>query len=433
MTDRRRLLEIASRGLFDRALVDGTDFATKYLELSASGDAVVPSEQDGRPLFLINTPTGAEHVLETHADGYDHPQHPYKELEGRLAPTGSMLLRFGAPEPQRTIARTHREVVAAAADGGRALVEASDGGPVDLELELKALFLRLMVRLLFDVETDGLARPFARAIHYLEECWVKKRRVPADRERWLSEEEERLYGWALEIRDLLADHVIRRAGLETPAGRTPEDLRYAIADTLLNGYVALAETACWTLYRLARHEEVRSGVQEEIDRQLGAGSWDDAGTFRELRRSRSAISETLRLYPPAWVVGRRAVRADRVEGVEIPADSHVVVSPLAMHRHPGLWDDPLRFRPERFEPQRVRARHRYAYLPFGGGPRRCPAGPPALSYLQTVLAVLLYAFDVAVEAAEDLQPRALVSLRPHPAPTARFSERRPIPRDGIGS
>lgn len=423
MTEPARLLEAAADGLFDRQLLPERRDADRYIELAASGEPVVRFTADGIERFLINTPEGAERVLETHRSNYGGPPHPYRDLVDQLAATGTLMLHQPTADPADAARRTHDELVSVAVSTGRSLVASSADAPLDLELEAQKLFVRLVVRLLFEVDLGELAEPFVRAVGYLEECWGKRRFVAKDAGPWLTEDEERLYRSGQELKKLVAAHIVREAGIEPAPERTESQLLEAVADTMINGYVAQAETLCWALYRLGLHPDVRAAVQEEVDGQLAGGLEEDPQAFQGLRTTRNVIHETLRLYPSAWVLGRRSMADDRISGVEVPAEARVVVSPLAMHRRAALWEEPERFDPGRFDPERTRARPRYAYLPFGRGPRRCPAGPMAISYLQRVLAVLLHRFEISVDTERPVRLRGLVALHPYPRVDARFSLR----------
>jgi cytochrome P450 len=129
-----------------------------------------------------------------------------------------------------------------------------------------------------------------------------------------------------------------------------------------------------------------------------------------------AVKEALRLYPPAAAFGRRSVAADRIGGHRIPAGSVVVLSPWATHRRPDCWPDPERFDPDRFDPDRfapaaASGRPRYAWFPFGGGPRACIGGQFALTEAVVATAVLLAGHQLRCDAAP-VPLAAAITLRP---------------------
>ncbi|BCL12765.1 cytochrome P450 [Micromonospora sagamiensis] len=173
----------------------------------------------------------------------------------------------------------------------------------------------------------------------------------------------------------------------------------------------------WLWPHLDEHPEVADQLYEEINRVVG-----DEPVRREhlgeLRYTRMVLDELLRLYPIGWLIPRRAVAADVVGGVRIEAGATVVASPLITQRMSAFWDRPDEFDPERFRPERVRARHRYAHFPFGGGPHQCLG--MYLFYLeaQLIVATMLsrYRFRLAqpgvpgLRLAAALRPRRRVEL-----------------------
>ena len=130
-----------------------------------------------------------------------------------------------------------------------------------------------------------------------------------------------------------------------------------------------------------------------------------------LRYARAAIEETMRLFPPVWVFVRQAVEPDQLGDYDITAGSMVVLSQYITHRHPDLWPDPERFDPERFGPEQSASRHRYAYFPFGGGPRVCLGSHFAM--LEAVLAVAIIAqhHGLKLVPGQDIRPRMVGTLR----------------------
>ncbi|CAA9420127.1 MAG: Cytochrome P450, partial [uncultured Rubrobacteraceae bacterium] len=124
------------------------------------------------------------------------------------------------------------------------------------------------------------------------------------------------------------------------------------------------------------------------------------------------VDETLRLYPPAWITNRQAIAEDEILGHRIPAKSFVSLSPYVLHRHPDFWERPDAFDPERFAPGRDNGRPRFAYFPFGGGPRQCIGQSMALVEAQLVLATVLARCRLRPASHRPVEAEALATLRP---------------------
>jgi cytochrome P450 len=130
-----------------------------------------------------------------------------------------------------------------------------------------------------------------------------------------------------------------------------------------------------------------------------------------LQYTTMVIQEAMRLYPPVWALTRRAVRADQIGGYDIPAGADVMICPYTLHRHPGFWPEPDRFDPGRFDPARAAPAHRYAYIPFGAGPRVCVGSH--LGMLEATLVAATVARRLRLTLAPDwsVQAEAMLSLR----------------------
>ena len=158
---------------------------------------------------------------------------------------------------------------------------------------------------------------------------------------------------------------------ETKAGMSERELLDEILTLVVAGHETTASTLNWTWWLISQHPEVERRLHEEQDRvgPLGAGA-----TYADLERvpwTLAVLQEALRLYPPAWILTRRTIGPDRLGGYAVPAGTDVFLSPFVIHRHPAFWDNPERFDPTRFEAGRSDVRHKFAYLPFGAGPRHC--------------------------------------------------------------
>jgi cytochrome P450 len=164
-----------------------------------------------------------------------------------------------------------------------------------------------------------------------------------------------------------------------------------------------------------------------VDAVLGSGPagrpprWSD---YAELTWTRQVLDETLRLYPPAWVVTRRALADDVLAGVEVPEGSLVILCTYALHRHPSAWPDPERFDPARFDPDRRGELQRTAYAPFGSGPRLCIGRDFALLEGALLLARISQRYVLRPASRRPVETDALVTIRPRQGLVVRL-ERRP--------
>jgi cytochrome P450 len=210
--------------------------------------------------------------------------------------------------------------------------------------------------------------------------------------------------------DLLAMMLAARDE-ETGAGMSDKQLRDEVATILMAGHETTANALNWTFYLLAAHPSVRATVEAEVARVLGprAANADDV---EKLNYTRQVIEESMRLYPPAHIISRRALAADELDGVHVPAGATVVISPWVMHRHRKWWDEPERFDPGRFTPERAAARPRFAYLPFGGGPRICIGAAFALTEAVAILATVVKRYRLRLAPGFQVAPVGLITLRP---------------------
>jgi cytochrome P450 len=205
-------------------------------------------------------------------------------------------------------------------------------------------------------------------------------------------------------------------------------LRDEVMTIFLAGHETTANALTWTWYLLSRNPDAEARLHDELDRVLG-GRTPSFADLRELPYSRMVIEETLRLYPPAWAIGRFAAGDDEVGGYRIPATSQLVMSPYVTHRHPEFWDLPEAFDPERFLPEKAAGRPRFAYFPFGGGPRQCIGADFAMIEAQLALATVAQRYRLRLPPGRVVEPEPLVTLRPkggmpmHLQPRDRLHER----------
>ncbi len=171
-------------------------------------------------------------------------------------------------------------------------------------------------------------------------------------------------------------------------GKTRDQrLRDQVMTFIGAGVETAAQALSWAWYLLACHAEVSDRLKAELNDVLG-GSPPEPADLPRLSYTRMVLDEVLRLYPPAAVIPRQAEAADDIGGFEIRKNARVLLSPYVTHRHSAFWPEPAAFRPERFAPGREAVRHRFAYLPFGAGPRVCIGQHFALMEMHLALATL---------------------------------------------
>ncbi len=198
---------------------------------------------------------------------------------------------------------------------------------------------------------------------------------------------------------------------ETGEGMDPMQLRDEVKTIFLAGHETVSNALTWTWYLLALHPEVRDKVEAEVDRVLGGKPL----VFEQLALlpySRRVIEESMRLYPPAHTMSRTAVGPDRFDEVEVPAGAIITICPHATHRNPALWPEPERFDPDRFAPDRAQGRHRFAYLPFGGGPRICIGHSYATVETLAILATVTQRWRLDLVPGRPVEPIGSITLRP---------------------
>ncbi|HSQ61826.1 MAG TPA: cytochrome P450, partial [Polyangiaceae bacterium] len=198
---------------------------------------------------------------------------------------------------------------------------------------------------------------------------------------------------------------------ETGERMTDQHLRDELITMVAAGHETTANALSFALYLLSKHPDWLRAVRKEADDVLG----DRAPRFEDVRRlttTAMVVEETLRLYPPAWMFERQAQEDDVIAGYGIPKDTVVGISPFVLHRSPALWENPEGFDPLRFSPEAKEARHKYAYLPFGGGPRTCIGNVFAMTEATVVLAMIVRSFRLELLPGHVLELDPLITLRP---------------------
>lgn len=187
-----------------------------------------------------------------------------------------------------------------------------------------------------------------------------------------------------------------------------------IRDEVITFYIAGQETTanalCWTLYLISGHKEVEARITREVESVLD-GRLPGYQDVKSLEYLGNTVKESLRMYPPAWVVTRRAIEDYEVRGYTIPAGADIYMSQNVVHYDPRFYKDPEKFIPERWE-NSENSLHRFAYFPFGGGPRRCIGEPFALMEAVLIIAVIASKWKLNLDPGFRVEAQPLITLRP---------------------
>jgi len=403
----------------------------------------------GRHRLLVNSAAAIRHVLVDNHANYRRTPATFRILRpiignGLFLSTGEdwkHQRRTVAPAfAPRTIPVIARHVATAAAEAVTAL-SADAGGPIDLFAAIQHLALEIAGRSMFSLETRrhgaelrsrlmrygrGLGRPYVldlllplsipsprdlpRAL--FRPGWMRLiDRLIAERRRLPTEEAPR------DLLDLLA----AARDPETGATFSATQLRDQVATMLVAGHETTAVTLFWSLYLLAAAPAEQEKVAAEVA-GLELGPEAAAETLPKLVQTRAVVSEALRLYPPAFVMVREAIGADTVGGVPITPGTLVMITPWVLHRHRRLWRDPDAFDPSRFLPGAPPI-DRFAYLPFGAGPRVCVGAQFALTEATLVLATLVQNFRLTVETTRPVLPVGVITTQPDHSPPFTLTPR----------
>ncbi|MFN2546921.1 MAG: cytochrome P450 [Myxococcales bacterium] len=207
--------------------------------------------------------------------------------------------------------------------------------------------------------------------------------------------------------DDLLSMLMEARDADTGEAMDDRQLRDEAMTIFLAGHETTANALAWTWLLLSRYPAALRELREELSQVLGGRS-PTADDLPRLKFTRMLLEESMRLYPPAWIIARSASGADEIGGYSIPAGSIVFVAPYVVHRHPKYWSDPEGFDPHRFEKEPPRG----AYFPFGGGPRQCIGNGFAMMEAQLVLATMAQRVKFELVPGHPVEPEPSITLRP---------------------
>jgi len=391
-------------------------------------------------MLMISDPEGVRRVLVDNVANY-----PKNEMSDRFF---SAMFGEGLLSTDGAKWRSHRKVMAPSFDPrsvaayAPAMAEAAnafaerwaarpDGAPIDIAEEMKTLTLEIICRTMFSSDADELVAVAGDAFNRSQDALafsvldilpiIGPRRIKAKQDairadfrvmdaaiyRMIAAREQN----PAAPKDLLG-RLIAARNPDDGAGLSASEARDEVITIFMAGHETTAVTMTWVWYLLSQRPDEAAKLHAELDAVLG----DRAPTAEDLPRlayARMVVEEAMRLYPPAPAVSIRIARGvDEICGVKVRRGDQIFVSPWLLHRHRQLWDDPMRFDPERFTPERSAGRPRFAYLPFGGGPRVCIGASLAMTEATLILAALARRFRPRLADGADVRLQSRITLRP---------------------
>jgi cytochrome P450 len=386
-------------------------------------------------VFLLNHPDFIRDVLVTNQRNF---------VKGRGLERAKRLLGEGLLTSEGELHQRQRRLVQPAfhrqriAGYGNTMVGCAtmarerwrDAALYDMHAEMMRLTLAIVGKTLFDADVEGEAVAVGTALDTLMELFnvfsmplgglLEKLPLPATRRFQQSRDrlETTIDRMIAQRRATGEDHgdllsmLLLAQDDEGDAGRMSDiQVRDEALTLFLAGHETTANALTWTWYLLSQHPDAEAQLHAELDTAL-AGRLP---TFEDLTRlpyTRMILAESMRLYPPAWVIGRRALNEYKVGGYRIPADSIVLTSQWVMHHDPRYYPEPFRFDPQRWTPAAQAERPKFAYFPFGAGPRVCIG--ESFAWMEAILLLVTIAqrWRMRLAPGQQVALRPTITLRP---------------------
>jgi cytochrome P450 len=304
------------------------------------------------------------------------------------------------------------------------------GQVLNLSDEMMHVTLRIVAKTLFDTDITGSSDKVAEALEVMLHSVTEYSRSIIKIPEWIPTPARRRKRWSIETMDAIIMQIIqaRRASGEDSgdllsmlmqarddegAPMSDRQLHDEALTIVLAGHETTANALTWTLYLLSQNPDIEAKLYEEVSSVLG----DRTATLADVERlvyTEQVVKEGMRLYPPAWSLGRQINKGAKVEigGYVIPERTSLIVASYVTHRDPRWFPDPERFDPERFTSENEKALPRYAYFPFGGGPRICIGNSFAMMEAKLILATIVQKHRLTLVPGHPVVPEPLITLRP---------------------
>lgn len=303
---------------------------------------------------------------------------------------------------------------------------------INLSHDMMEMTLNIVCRAMFSLDVNDASEVVNREFNIANEKLIKRMMNPLQLPLWVPTSSNRKEKHAYKAIHEVVAAVIekRRQGgdkryddllamlMETKDEDTGEmmsdsQIKDEVVTIFLAGHETTAVALTWLFHCLEENPEVESKLLQEAQTVLD-GKVATLENIPQLEYTKMVIDETLRLYPPAWIIGRHSYEDDEVGGYSIPKDTNCLIPVYYIHRDETYWPEPLRFIPERFSKENSKNRHKFIYFPFGGGPRQCIGNNFALMEMQLIVPVLLQYFHLQKPRDFKFEQDPLITMRPKP-------------------
>lgn len=387
-------------------------------------------------IYFLNHPDYIQHVMLDNWQNYGRDTFQYNNFryvtgDGLLTTDGDFWLRH-----RRLIQPSfHRQRLVGLVDKMVAVIDrmmtrwhniAKAGETIDIDEEMMRVALEIVGQALFSIDLTDDAHDLAHDMLELLDYVVFRAKIlivpppiiPIPRNirfrRNLKQFDNLIYGLIEQRRATPTDdddllNMLLQSTFQDGTYMSDQEVRDECLTMLIAGYETVAAGLTWSFYLLSQHHDVRDKLEAEADALAHAPTFADVA---ELGYTEQIFNEALRLYPPNWIISRNALAEDEIGGYYIPAKALVVLSSYAVHHNPDIWPDPYQFDPDRFTPDKVKARSKFAHIPFGGGPHLCIGKDFALVEAKLVLATVAQQFRLEVAEGVVVEPLPQVTIRP---------------------
>jgi cytochrome P450 len=396
-------------------------------------------------VYFLNHPDLIEAVLVRNYQNFlkDHVVRKSRWFfgDGLLTNEGESWLRqrrLSQPAFHRERIASYAKIMTGYAEQMLASWESKCGETCDIHQEMMQLTLRIVVRALFNVESEEIGE-ISAAMNVLMRNSVGLRLLLPPVARYLPTPamiefrravrrlDETVYRIITQRREAESDSgdllsMLMQARDEDGSRMTDKQLRDEVLTFLLAGHETTALALSWTWHLLGQNPEVEQKLHGELDRVLD-GRVPVFADLPALGYTERVIKESLRLYPPAWGLARTVIKEFELGGYRIPAGANVVMSTWVMHHNSRYFPEPEKFEPDRWLPERAQKLPKFAYFPFGGGPRQCIGASFALMEATLLLATIAQKYQFRAEPGHIVTPTPSFTLRPKQGIRMRLEKR----------